>query len=314
MNWKPSASITALRQRQRIIQKIRCFFEGRGYCEVDTPLLGRYGVTDPYIDSFTTQSSVDQSVQYLQTSPEYFMKRLLASGSGPIFQICKAFRQEEEGRQHNPEFSLLEFYQPGFTHLELMEEVDTLLQHVLKTPPAARITYAELFQRHLNIDPHKISLHQLQQRTQSLLSNDHDSIDRDTCLQLLLTHEIEPQMSAKHPLFITDFPASQAALAKISTQQPPVAERFELYYQGMELANGFHELTDAKEQQQRFQSDQHLRQAQQKAVPSIDSKFIDCLTHLPPCAGVAIGIDRLIMLALETDDIRDVLSFAWEQR
>ncbi len=237
------------------------------------------------------------------------MKRLLAAGSGPIFQISKAFRQEEVGSQHNPEFTLLEWYRPGWTHHDLMYEISALLMHVAYFKKATRITYRALFEKYCQLDPFTCADHVIKAK---LTDINTDSLDRDTCLQLVLAEQIEPKLGYNVPTLVYDFPTSQAALAKIRDDNPPVAERFELFIQGKEIANGFHELTDAKEQQQRFESDQQYRQHHQKTTPAIDQRLIAALeSGLPNCAGVALGIDRLLMCLCHKKKIQEVLAFDW---
>lgn len=306
--WQPTASIITLKQRAKLIQEIREFFYQRAVLEVETPLLCHTSVTDPHLTSFTTNHGT-----FLQTSPEYAMKRLLAAGSGDIFQLTKAFRAEEFGQHHNQEFTLLEWYRLGFDQLQLINEVDELLQQILHCHPAEKITYQQLFEQQLGINPHAASINELiaiakqHQLDQLNLSN------KDDWLNLLLSHVIEPTIGQHQPIFIYDYPASQAALAKIRHDQPPVAERFECYFQGIELANGFHELTDHQQQRQRFiANNQHRQQSNKPSVP-IDEYFLDALAHgLPNCAGVALGVDRLVMLALNENHIANVLSFTQE--
>lgn len=308
--WQPSASIEMLRARAQIIKQIREFFTARDVLEVETPLLSHTSVTDPFIQSIPAQVEKEKFF-YLQTSPEYAMKRLLAAGSGPIYQITKAFRQGEQGRLHNPEFTMLEWYRLNSDHHELMNEMDELLQRILKTPPAERKTYQELFNHFLNIDPHQASLDELIACAKQKNIFIESSInDRNTWLDLLVTHCIEPQIGKDRPFFLYDFPTSQAALAKIRNENPPVASRFEVYFQGMELANGFHELQDPAEQRQRFEV--NLAERKQRGLPalSIDEYFLAALTHgLPDCAGVALGIDRLVLLATGSTHIQQILSF-----
>jgi len=321
MNWLPNANIEQLQKRAKTVQSIRQFFIDRGLLEVETPSLSQAGVTDIHLCCFKTffngplPSAVQEaagSPLYLQTSPEFHMKRLLSAGSGSIFQICKAFRNEESGRFHNPEFTLLEWYQVGFDHLLLMDEMDLLLQLILNCKTARRCTYQEVFLEVLNVDPLSAGLDELKNaggklKLGSVLS---EETDKDTILQLLFCVAIEPVIAADKPCFVYNFPASQAALARISDDDPRVAERFEVYYKGIELANGFHELSDAQEQLKRFQEDNRIRS--QKGLPNmpIDQRFISSLAHLPDCAGVALGVDRLLMLAAEQSHINDVLSFA----
>lgn len=307
-DWQPTANFDILKQRAAMIDAIRHFFKERDILEVETPILSRHTVTDRFIESFSVKTA--SQTYYLQTSPEYAMKRLLCAGSGSIFQMSKAFRNDECGQQHNPEFTLLEWYRPGFTHHDLMDEMDDLLMMLLKTGEAERITYQKLFQKHCGIDP----LHCEDDAIKQQLKNvDTHVLDRDTALQLLFSQNIEPALGIEIPTFVYDFPASQAALAKISKDNPLVAERFEVFIHGMEIANGFYELTDAKEQQQRFESDQQHRKANQQSIPDIDKRFIAALeAGLPDCAGVALGIDRLMMCVKKTKNIQDVMAFSWE--
>ncbi len=314
--WQPTASFDNIKRRAKLYRDIRAFFAARGVLEVETPLLCQHSVTDPYIESFQSLYSANQQAYFLQTSPEYAMKRLLAAGSGPIFQICKAFRNGESGQQHNPEFTMLEWYRPGFTHHQLMDEMDAFLQTILDCQPATRQSYQGLFNQYFACDVLQCEIDTLQQLVKQHvpLSSDHVTLERDTCLDLLLTHVIEQDLGQDAPFFLYDFPATQAALAKIRPEQPPVAERFEVYLKGREAANGFHELTDADEQEQRFLKDQQRRAANQANIPSIDQRLLAALKNgLPNCAGVAIGLDRLLMQAAKTDSISDVIAFAWER-
>jgi lysyl-tRNA synthetase class 2 len=293
--------------RAALYQDVRSFFVKRSVLEVETPLLCAYGVTDPYIESFRSGD------YYLQTSPEYAMKRLLAEGAGPIYQICKAFRQEEAGHQHNPEFSMLEWYRPGFDHHDLMDELDLLLQATIQSKPAIKKSYCAVFQKHLAINPHTATMGELASVAHSAGLNISDTgliKNKDTWLQLLMSHSIEKHLGLDAPCFIYDYPASQAALSKISKNTLPVAERFELYINGLELANGFHELTDAKEQKRRFIANQKQRQKEGLPTMAIDPHFIKALeAGLPDCAGVALGLDRLLMLKMGVQDIGAVLCF-----
>lgn len=312
--WRPSASMDNLRLRAQILAKIRHFFADRQVMEVETPALGRYTTTDKHIKSIAIQDPL-QGDFYLQTSPEFAMKRLLAAGSGDIYQICKSFRAQEQGSKHNPEFTMLEWYRLGFDHHRLMEEVDELVRLVLHTPPAARITYRQLFLTYCTLDIHECCDEDLQQKIRVQGWMDAvESLDRDTCLQLLMSHCIEPQLGFSAPVLVLDFPKSQAALARLSQTSPPVAQRFELYICGNEIANGFHELSDADEQQSRFLQEQQHRRANNDPVPLMDPQFLAALRHgLPNCAGVALGIDRLVMLAAKSQHIHEVLTFPWDR-
>jgi lysyl-tRNA synthetase class 2 len=316
-NWQPSASLATLKQRAKYIQAIRHFFEQRDVLEVETPSLSQATVTDVHLDAFSTEFNFDISGQskslYLQTSPEYAMKRLLAAGIGSIFQLSKAFRNEGKGRFHNPEFTMLEWYRPGFDQFQLMAEVSDLVSLLLNTEQSEQLTYQQAFIDHLGVDPLNANLAQLKSCV-----NEHElegewlenEQSLDTLLQFLFSMLIEPKLGQERPCFIYHFPASQASLAKISAENSLVAERFELYYQGVELANGFNELTDAKEQRSRFIKDNLLRQANNKPTKAIDENLLSALEFgLPDCSGVALGVDRLLMLALKASNISDVLAF-----
>ncbi len=315
-NWRPSASIEVLKQRALVLQKIRHFFAERDVLEVDTPALSHATVTDQNLHSFSTQFNHPFAPQactlYLQTSPEFAMKRLLSAGSGAIYQICKSFRNEEIGHFHNPEFTMLEWYRPGFDHLQLMTEIDALIQMILGCDKAERVTYQNVFKQHLGCCPLTASLSDIK-----TLANRYgytelaaSESNKDTLLMLLFSQHVEPKIGQSRPCFVMDFPASQAALAKISPTNPLVAERFELYFQGIELANGFHELTDEPEQLKRFEQDNAKRQSMGLDVMPIDQNFIAAIkSGLPACAGVALGIDRLLMLALSCSKIDQVITF-----
>lgn len=303
-DWQPTASIAALKQRAKIINTIRDFFNARNVLEVETPLLCFATSTDPHLHSFHVPNA-----GFLQTSPEFSMKRLLAANSGPIFQICKAFRGEESGRKHNREFTILEWYRPGFDHQQLMDEMSDLMQTVLNCQPADRKTYQTIFGEMLGIDPINDSIATLKKAAVSLNAPDLGE-NRDAWLQLLLTHFIEPKLGLERPIFIYDYPVSQAELAKVNPAQPEVAQRFELYFKGLELANGYHELTDATEQYKRFVADNQQREKMQLPTLPIDSRLLTALSQpYPECAGVALGVDRLIMLALSAPHIENIISF-----
>ena len=315
--WQPTASMETLKQRAAILSQIRAFFSERQVLEVETPVMSNGTVTDVHLHAFSTQFisplTPDNKLLYLQTSPEYAMKRLLCAGSGPIFQITKAFRNEEAGRNHNPEFSMLEWYRPGFDHHQLMDEMDAFLQHILQCEAASRITYQQAFEVHLNIDPLTADLQQL---IDCCLANGLDTFaesetDIDTLLQLLFCECIEPKIGQETPAMVFDFPASQAALARLDAKDPRVANRFEVYFKTIELANGFYELADPQEQADRFADDNRKRQSMGLPSLPVDNFFLEGLRHgLPDCSGVALGIDRLVMLALDKSRIQDVLAFS----
>jgi lysyl-tRNA synthetase class 2 len=315
-NWQPSAPITNLLKRAAIINEVRRFFSDRGLLEVETPAMSQATVTDvhlfPFKTTFVGPGASQGMPLYLMTSPEYHMKRLLAAGSGPIFQICRSFRNEEAGRHHNPEFTMLEWYRPRYDMYRLMNEVDDLLQQVLDCEPAESLSYQQVFTRHLDIDPLSADKAQLREVAAKLdLSNIADKEeDRDTLLQLLFTMGVEPHIGRDKPAFVYHFPATQASLAEISTEDHRVAERFEVYYKGIELANGFRELTDAHEQRQRFEQDNRKRADWGLPEHPIDENLLQALQHgMPPCSGVALGVDRLVMLALSAESLADVIAF-----
>lgn len=318
-DWRPGADVAVLQKRARMLQQLRAFFVQRGVMEVETPALNRHAVTDVHIDSLRVP--LDGTDGYLHTSPEYPMKRLLVAGSGPIYQVCKVFRAGEAGRRHNPEFTMLEWYRPGLDHHALMHELDqlvrALLADALSLEETLKFGYRDLFLQYLQLDPFTCSVEELQQqaRQQHIDMAENLEMERDNWLDLLLTHVIEPQLPTNRPVFVYDYPPSQGALARLQQQDDiSVANRFELYINGLELANGYHELQDPVEQRQRFERDQQQRRQQGQFVPDIDEKFLAALEHgLPDCAGVALGLDRLLMIATGCDDIRDVLSFSLER-
>jgi len=302
--------------RARLMEDLRAYFSRCQVLEVETPSVSVHGVTDPAIDSCRLHD--DCSGRYLHTSPEFPMKRLLAAGSGAIFQTCRVFRAGERGRLHNPEFSLLEWYRPGFDHHRLMDDVASLLRHVTDSDlPETRLSYAELFEKHAGIDPHLATSDTLRKKALDLGLADAVRLqlpDRDAWLDLLLTHCIEPVMPRDRMLFVYDYPVTQAALARVRTGEPPVAERFELYLGGMELANGFHELTDPVEQRARFQAELEERESFGKPLIAMDEHLLDALSSgLPDCSGVALGLDRLLMWLCGATHIDQVLAFAYER-
>ncbi|HHF3124206.1 elongation factor P--(R)-beta-lysine ligase [Vibrio antiquarius] len=315
-NWQPTASIEQLRQRATLIASIRQFFADRQVMEVDTPAMSHATVTDIHLHTFQTEfvgpGYADGSKLFFMTSPEFHMKRLLAAGSGCIYQINKAFRNEENGRYHNPEFTMLEWYRVGFDHHKLMDEMDDLLQLVLKCGAAQRMTYQQAFIDELGVCPLEGSMAELKTAADKLGLSDiaEPEEDRDTLLQLLFSVGVEHKIGQDVPAFVYDFPASQAALAKINPQDHRVADRFEVYFKGIELANGFHELDNPKEQLARFEQDNAKRLDMGLKPQPIDYHLISALeAGLPDCAGVALGIDRLIILALGCDHIDQVTAF-----
>ncbi|OCA53278.1 elongation factor P--(R)-beta-lysine ligase [Photorhabdus namnaonensis] len=316
-NWQPSAPIANLLKRATILAEIRRFFADRGVLEVETPAMGQFTVTDIQLFAFQTEfvgpGAADGMALYMMTSPEYHMKRLLAAGSGPIYQLGRCFRNEEAGRYHNPEFTMLEWYRPHYDMYRLMNEVDDLLQQILDCENAESLSYQQAFLRYLDIDPLSAEKEKLREVAAKLdLSNIADrEEDRDTLLQLLFAVGVEPHIGTEKPTFIYHFPASQASLAEISKEDHRVAERFEVYFKGVELANGFRELTDSHEQRQRFEQDNRKRAELGLPVRPIDENLIGALKQgMPECAGVALGVDRLVMLALRAEKLSDVMAFS----
>jgi elongation factor P--(R)-beta-lysine ligase len=313
-HWMPGASLRLLELRATLLTKVRAFFAERAVMEVETPLLCSAGATDLHLDSFRVEIAPGE-YHFLQTSPEFAMKRLLAAGSGPVFQLCKAFRRDEAGSRHNPEFSMLEWYRLGFDTRQLMAEVEALLRATVPDSLPAKasipqITYRELFQQQLEIDPFEASDAEMQALAEKRLDIGQMRPDRNAMLDLLMSHLIEPELQS--PVFVVDFPASQAALAQICNDAggARVARRFELFVRGMELANGYLELGDAAEQAQRFAQDNRARRSAGLAVIPVDQYLLAALAHgLPECAGVALGFDRLLMLASDVKSIGQVLAF-----
>jgi len=292
-----------LQLRAKTLATIRNFFAARNITEVETPLFSHSTNPAPHLNSFNFDNL------YLQTSPEFAMKRLLAAGSSDIYQICKAFRKDEIGRLHNPEFTILEWYRIGFDHHDLMNEMNDFLKAVIDAPESKRFTYAAIFEKFLKINPHESNIEQLKAIARDhnlLISNLQD--DYDVWLQLLFTHLIEPKLGLECPVFIYDFPASQAMLAKVRRENFNIASRFEVYFKGIELANGFHELSDAKEQRKRFKQDLAERQKLNLPPIPLDENFLEALPNLPDCSGVALGIDRLLLLAAKANSLGNILN------
>jgi elongation factor P--(R)-beta-lysine ligase len=324
MDWRPTASIDNLRLRARLLARVREFFAQRNVLEVETPILSTAATTDPNLHAFRVQSLApydDPSPRYLHTSPEFAMKRLLAAGSGSIYQICRVFRGGESGRRHNAEFTMLEWYRLGFDHHQLMDEVASLVSHVLQgvrtfTSPE-RISYHEAFKRYCGLDPQTVdplTYLDTAQRYSVPIPENMPSNDPDPWRDLLLTHIVEPALARHDIVFLYDYPATQAALARLRPGHPPLAERFELYIDGVELANGFHELQDATEQRRRFEQD--LSRRRDIGLPNVpmDERLLQGLaTGLPDCAGVALGFDRLAAIAAGAGSIKDVLAFPSER-
>jgi lysyl-tRNA synthetase class 2 len=301
-----------------MLGRIRQFFTRHGVLEVETPVCSRFAATDPAIASLKSRYRGPEAAQgldlYLHTSPEFPMKRLLAAGSGPIYQIAKVFRDAELGRCHNPEFSLLEWYRPGLSYHQLMDEVASLINCLTEQPlQIEKLAYEEAFQRHLNLNPHTAVPDQLRQCAieQGISGARQLTLEgRDPWLDLLLSHVIENRLGRHGMTFLYDYPASQAALARVRQEPYPVAERFELYLNGIEIANGFQELTNAEQQRARFDEDNRRRQESHQEEMPMDEHLLSALAHgIPDCSGVALGLDRLLMVLTGTPDIRQVITF-----
>lgn len=299
--------LQALRARAELLAHLRTFFAQRGVLEVETPLLSRSTVTDPAL------APLKCGDRWLQTSPEYAMKRLLAEGAGPIFQVCKAFRAGEAGPRHNPEFTLLEWYRPGYGLRDLMSEVAELVCEQLGARPVSYVAYRELFEAALGLDPHRASADELESCVRQRVDYAGGAESRDTWLDLLMSHVIQPSLADM--VFVYDYPASQAALARRRHDgDVEVAERFELFVDGVELANGYRELADASEQRRRFEADNAVLAERGESPRPLDEELLAALdSGLPDCAGVALGLDRLLMLKLGVDSLADVLAFDWSR-
>ena len=324
---QPSSSFDALRLRARLNAEVRAFFAARGVLEVETPILSQAGNTDPNIASFALEFSgrTDGAprTRWLRTSPEYPLKRLLGAGLGDCYELGRVFRDGEAGGRHNPEFTMLEWYRLGWDHARLARETVELVHAALalvgRSAEVDTVTYRDLYQRELGIDPMTATDEALRDALGDI-AIDPAGLLRDDWLDLLMTHRVQPRLSPDTILVVHDYPASQCALARIrqpapaKAGDPPVAERFELYLGPLELANGYHELTDADEQRARFERDLELRRARGATMPAIDERLLDALSKgMPDCAGVALGVDRLMMAMLGTTAIADVLAFGFSR-
>ncbi|RMA82328.1 EF-P lysine aminoacylase EpmA [Umboniibacter marinipuniceus] len=305
VSWRPTASLQSLQQRAKILADIRQFLAKRGILEIEVPLLSAAGGTDLNIELL----KIEGEDRWLASSPEFPLKRLVAAGYGDVYALQKVFRKGESGRRHNSEFTMLEWYRVGFDEFQLMDEVEALCQAVFNMPAATQVSYRKLFIDSVNLDPFTINDTELAAVGAGLSGLDPTALARDGWLDVIFSHAIEPELDA--PVFIFDFPASQSALAKITNRDyGQVAQRFELVYQGVELANGYFELTDGEEQRQRFERELALRAHQKKAVVAMDEHLIAALNSaMPSCAGVAMGVDRICMLAAATQTLSEVISF-----
>ncbi len=318
MNYQPTCSLSALQARAKLYHQLRQFFAERGVLEVETPLLSSAGTTDVHLVSISAQRHLhgQRQTHYLHTSPEFAMKRLLASGSGAIYQICKVFRDDEHGRKHNSEFTMLEWYRPQFNLQDLMAEVTDLLHLCVDSQlKVEQLSYKHAFYQALNINPLTASVAQLKH-----IALEHGldldlGDDRLAYMDLLFSHCVEPNLGLENAVFLTDFPPELASLAKIHIDNDgeQVASRFELYINGLELANAYDELIDADILRQRFLQDNAERKRLGLVEMPIDEHLLSALPNMPECAGIALGIDRLLMVILGTTQFADVVSFTAER-
>lgn len=322
-SFRPTASWTQLQQRANLLEELRQFFREREFLEVETPLLSADTVIERYTDPIRVTHFDQQHAQasdggvvdwtmWLQTSPEFCMKRLLAAGGDAIFQVAKAFRGGEQGTLHNIEFTIAEWYRVGDTMEDGMNLLDELCVAMLDRGPAERLSYAEVFERYAKVEPHRAEDQALRDVLRQCKDqfDDLNSIDRDGLLNLILVEFVEPHLGIDRPTVLFDYPASQAALAKVRNNDPPVAERFELYVDGIELANGYHELLDADVLRKRNAVMNGLRIEDGRGKLPEKSRLLDAMEHgLPSCSGVALGFDRLVMVATGAKKISEVIAF-----
>lgn len=316
-HFKMTCDLEALKARAKLYQRIRTFFSERNVLEVETPLLSQAGTTDVHLASVQALRHVNGAkvTHYLHTSPEFAMKRLLASGGGAMYQICKVFRDDEHGRKHNSEFTMLEWYRPDFDLKDLMYETTDLLNICLQDRfdevRPMLLSYKHAFQDRLDINPLQASCDELKQCAQRVGLGVRLGDDRLAYMDLLFSHMVEPSLGFDTPVFLTDFPPEMASLAKIRTDEDgeQVAARFEVYIEGLELANGYDELSDANALRQRFEADNQARLAQGLDAMPIDDRLLAALDFMPACSGIALGIDRLLMIAMQRMRLEQVISF-----
>ncbi|MEQ6884273.1 EF-P lysine aminoacylase EpmA [Salicola sp. Rm-C-2C1-2] len=313
MAWEPGATPATLRARADLLRALRAFFDERGVLEVQTPVLGCHTVTEPAIESLPL--TVDSLEGWLQTSPEYFMKRLLAAGSGSIYQIGPVFRAGEQGRRHNPEFTLLEWYRVGFSLETLAAEVGDLVEEVLAGGRPQVAEYRELMQAHAGIDPWTDSAGVLAAQASKLSGIPEEQLERSEALDLLMSGCVEPALAGKGPVIVRHYPPDQCALAAVvEVGGVPAARRFELYLDGVEIGNAYEELLDAAEQRQRFNADDQRRRAAGQVMPEPDDRLLEALeTGLPMCSGMAMGVDRLLMHQTGAQSLDQVMAFSRER-
>jgi len=331
-DWKPSASLKQLRFRAELLDSIRNYFKQEEVLEIEAPILSQSANVDPFIESFSTEfrpiGSVNKSVSkqttelaFLHTSPEFALKRLLVAGMGNLYSMGKVFRNGEIGGKHNPEFTLLEWYRLGVDHHALMDDVSKFLGSLSDFKEINRYTYQDLFEKHLGVNPHEASLQELQHCVYECMDIYMENIPYNTCLELLFSKKIEPWLKNESKggfsgVFVYDYPKSMVALSRLmdSDKNQKVAARFELFCNGMELANGYYELTDSDEQHKRFQQDNVIRSEMGLPVYPCDKLLVNALKQgLPDCSGVALGVDRLHMLLAGVSEIKEVIPFSFDK-
>lgn len=310
-DWRPTANLATLQNRARLLAESRKFFDRRGFFEVQTPVLSSESIVDRYIDPIKTTLILGGSPRqfFLQTSPELAMKRLVAADAPAIYQIGPVFRAGEAGQLHNPEFTMLEWYRVGDSYEQGIQLLAEFTTAILASSEPEVITYREAFNRHAGIDPFSNDESKLVELTETAL--DHaGSLTRDDRLNWVMSKWIEPKLGWERPTIVRDWPANQAALAQISPTNPLVAERYELFVRGLELANGYHELTNANELRRRMGHADKVRVAAGDDPVALPQRLVAAMqSGLPECCGVAVGFDRLVMSALGKDDVADVIPF-----
>jgi len=316
-DWRPTAPLATLRLRAALLQRTRRYFAETGALEIETPTLVRAAVTDVHLESLEVRAGDGSPVGFLHTSPEYAMKRLLCAGAPDVYQVARVFREGERGRNHNPEFTMLEWYRLGIDHRALMQDVEALLRALLEphrtVGPTQHVTYSDAFEAALGIDPLAAGAHEIVAALGRAGADVPESLleEHDGLLDLAMATVVAPRFPEDRVTFLHDFPASQAALARV---RGPVASRFEAFWGALELANGFHELGDATEQSRRFAADLATRRHRGQPERAPDARFIAALAAgLPPCAGVALGFDRVVMVATGASHIDEVIAFPAER-
>ena len=311
---RPTASLAMLKQRSDLLRRLREFFWKRDFVEVQTPVLSADTVVDRYIEPISVELELSGQTRqlWLQTSPEFLMKRLLSDGATAIFQIGPAFRAGEAGSRHNPEFTMVEWYRVGDSYQQGRDLLSDFCVEIMNTPTPRQLTYRDALREYAQVDPFQTSDEDLRQalRPLDIKAESVLECDRDNLLNMVLAFGVEPKLGMDQPEIVFDWPASQAALAKIRDSANPVAERYELYWNGIELANGYHELTDADELESRNRKVNQLRVAEGNRELKVESRLLNAMRRgLPECCGVAVGFDRLLMALSRAESIDRVMPF-----